>query len=192
MIYSIQLFTKFVQNLKVSKLIFESALKETRSGYFWPLQTHFLHSQEFSSSASSIIKSSDNWFSFLVSADQLASDVWPSRHVGNYSFHITRKSNSVQVLTFDFHFIKLVLSLWFQLIKELDFHATENFDMSYMSIQNQTWVPVYHLEDVPIISFMTSKDMASIKIGFLQNKSLWLKEQIASKIIFWNDKKIFD
>jgi len=44
--------------------------------------------------------------------------------------------------------------------------------MSYMSIQNQTWVPVYHLEDVPIISFMTSKDMASIKIGFLQNKSL--------------------
>ena len=47
--------------------------------------------------------------SFLVSANQLASDVWPSRRVGNYSIHITRKSNSVQVLTFDFHFIKLVL-----------------------------------------------------------------------------------
>ena len=63
----------------------------------------------FLSSASSIKKSSDNWYSFLVSANQLASDVWPSRRVGNYSIHITRKSNSVQVLTFDFHFIKLVL-----------------------------------------------------------------------------------
>ena len=34
MIYSIQLFTKIVQNLKVSKLIFESALKENPFGIF--------------------------------------------------------------------------------------------------------------------------------------------------------------
>ena len=40
-----------------------------------------------------------------------------------------------------------------------------------MSIQNQTWVPVNHLENVPIISVMTSKEIVSTKIGVLQNKS---------------------
>ena len=47
MIYSIQLFTKIVQNLKVWKLIFESALKENPFGIFYHLQTHFLHLQDF-------------------------------------------------------------------------------------------------------------------------------------------------
>ena len=42
--------------------------------------------------------------------------------------------------------------------------------MSYMSIQNQTWVPVYHLENVPIISVMTSKEIVSMKIGVYKIK----------------------
>ena len=41
MIYSIQLFTKIVQNLKVPKLIFESALKENPFGIFSTLANAF-------------------------------------------------------------------------------------------------------------------------------------------------------
>ena len=39
---------------------------------------------------------------------------------------------------------------------------------------------------------MTSKEIMSMKIGVLQNKSQWLKAKLAWKLIVWNNKKNID